>query len=588
MATTSVSSTTSTPVSLAVSGLASGFDWQSLISQLIAVERQPETLLQQRQTNINNQNIAYGSLVTELEVLKNKADALADPSLFASRVTQVSDTTVASATASSGATLASYAFNISHLATTSVQQGGGDIGGHLSATNDVSGLTLSNAPFATPITAGTFTVNGQIVTIATSDTLQKVFDKISTATVGTVTGSYDSGTDKITLTSASPIVLGSATDTSNFLQAAQLNNNGTGTVTSRTALGAVQLTATLGAANLATAITDGGSGAGAFTINGVTINFNASTDTLAGIINKINESAAGVVATYDSLNDRLVLTNQTTGDLGISLHDVTGNFLAATKLSSGTLQRGNDLVYSINGGDSRTSHSNTITESSSGITGLSVTALKGGTTTITVGSDTATIKTAITNFVDEYNTVQSLIQSDTAITIGSDGTTTTSVLSGDQDIANIATNLRSSVYGQITGLSGTIDQLADLGYATNGNDNTIALTDSTALDNALATNLSGVQDLFSNATKGLAATLSSTLDNLAGDNGSLVNHQGVLTQQSTDIDNQIAAMERLIQADQQRMTDEFVAMEEAQAQINQQLTYLTQATTNSTNFSAVL
>jgi flagellar hook-associated protein 2 len=576
MASTSSTSSTSTSASLALSGLASGFDWQSLVSQLMQVERAPETLLQQRQTAINNQNIAYGSLVTELGVLKNKADALKDASLFAGRQTRVSDATIASATASAGATLASYTFTIAHLATASVQRGGSDIGGPLSATDDVSGLVLSNAGFATAVTAGTFTVNGRIVTIATSDTLQQVFGKINVATSGAVTAHYDSSADTIALSSASPIVLGSATDTSNFLQAARLNNNGTGTVTSTASLGGVQLTQTLNAANLATPITDGGSGAGAFTINGVTISFNAGTDTLAGIITKINESAAGVIASYDSLDDRLVLTNQTTGDLGIALEDVTGNFLAATKLASGTLQRGDDLLYSVNGGDSRTSHSNTITESSSGIPGLSVTALKSGAVTIAVASDTATIKTAIGNFVDEYNKVQSLIQSQSATTVGSDGKVTTSALSGDQTVAGIASGLRRSVYGQLTGLSGVIDQLAKLGYATNGTDNTISLKDSAVLDNALANNLISVQDFFANATSGLAVNLSSYLDGLAGDDGSLISHRNLLTRQSTDINNQIAAMERTIQADQTRLTNEFVAMEQAQAQINQQLTYLTQ------------
>ena len=80
--------------------------------------------------------------------------------------------------------------------------------------------------FATPVTAGTFTVNGAQITIAGTDTLQSVLNKITTATSGAVTASYDASTDEITLASSSPVVLGSATDTSNFLQAAQLYNNG--------------------------------------------------------------------------------------------------------------------------------------------------------------------------------------------------------------------------------------------------------------------------------------------------------------------------------------------------------------------------
>jgi hypothetical protein len=39
----------------------------------------------------------------------------------------------------------------------------------------------------------------------------------------------------------------------------------------------------------------------------------------------------------------------------------------------GSLSRGNDILYSLNGGDILTSHSNTITEDSSGVSGLSVT-----------------------------------------------------------------------------------------------------------------------------------------------------------------------------------------------------------------------
>jgi len=47
-----------------------------------------------------------------------------------------------------------------------------------------------------------------------------------------------------------------------------------------------------------------GSGNGAFTINGVSIGYNATSDTIGGLINRINKSGAGVTANYDSANDR--------------------------------------------------------------------------------------------------------------------------------------------------------------------------------------------------------------------------------------------------------------------------------------------
>ena len=55
------------------------------------------------------------------------------------------------------------------------------------------------------------------------------------------------------------------------------------------------------------------------------------------------------MARYDSLNDQFTLTNNTTGDLGMALEDVTGNFLAATGLSGGALNRGQNLTYTVNG-----------------------------------------------------------------------------------------------------------------------------------------------------------------------------------------------------------------------------------------------
>src|SRR5262249_43336640 len=146
----------------------------------------------------------------------------------------------------------------------------------------------------------------------------------------------------------------------------QLFNNGGTSVTSSSALGHVQLTTSMTNAQLTTPLNDGGSGQGQFTINGVTINFNASTDSIKNVLDRINASNAGVTASYDTLNNRFVLTNNVSGDIGVALQDVTGNFLAATGLSGGALQHGQNLLYSLNGGPQLVNQSNTITKTSSG------------------------------------------------------------------------------------------------------------------------------------------------------------------------------------------------------------------------------
>ena len=569
-----VATSSSSTSSLAISGLASGFDWQSLISQLVEVERAPQTQLQRQQSTIQQQNNALTSIKTELSVLQNAVAVLKEASFFDSRTASASDETLASASASAGTALGAYSFNVTQLATAAALQGTADAGAALSASDDVSGVTLANAGFANTVSAGTFTVNGEAVTIATSDTLKDVFDKISTATGGAVTASYSASADEITLSSTSQIVLGSATDSSNFLRVARLNNNGTGTVTSAARLGAIKTTGSLSQANFSTAVSDGGSGAGAFLINGVTINFNASADSVANVVDRINNSSAGVLATYDSINNRFSLTNRNTGDTGIFVEDVTGNFLAAAGLTGGTLLRGNNLLYTVNNGPQLYSQSNTITDQSSGISGLSVTALAESSFRISIASDTSKIKTAISNLVTSYNKVQSLISTQTASTTNASGKVTAGLLAGDQDTETLSYSLRGLMTSAVTGSGNQLLRLDSLGFGSNGTSDSLATADLSGLDSALSVNLSGLKDLFTNSSSGLATRLGTFLTGVIGENGSLVQHQTNLTHQSADIDTQIGNLEKQVLIYQQKLTDQFVAMETAQAKINQQLQYL--------------
>ena len=679
------------PIELGVSGLASGFDWRSLVDQLVDVERAPERRLRIEQGLLGQRNNAYTSIATALNALKGRVDALKSSSLFESRTAKVADSGIASAGVSGSAAPGSYTFNFLQLATSSAWEGTANAGNTLAPSSNVSAVVLQNAALATPVTAGKFTVNGAQVTIALTDTLQQAFDKISTATGGAVTGSYSSATDKITLNSATPIILGSATDSSNFLTAARLNNTGTNSVTSTAALGVVKTTVPLANANFATPVSDGGSHAGQFTINGTSISFDAAVDSMADVMARINSSAAGVTASYDTLNDRFTLTSRTTGDLGIAMQDVTGNFLAASRLSTGVLTRGKDLVYNVNGGSQLTSHSNVISDTDHGIQGLTVTALRGAetisgtpntlsspmligqfggsgiqtrvrstpphnlqhghairfqttgtlpsqidlnttywvrrvdannvtihrtaadasananainfgnspastgdaymmqvdpltggsttgpasTTTITVASDTAKVKTAITDFLADYNKVQSLIGAQTASTTDSSGKVTAAVLASEGEANDLASRMRAFVNGATAGLTGAVRQLDHLGITSNGNDDNLALTDTARLDAALASNLGDIKTLFSDATEGLGTKLSAFLENTVGDAGSVSTRQTTLAKQIADIDKQVIDMERIIQANRQRLIDSFVAMETAQSNINQQLQYLT-------------
>ena len=564
-------------IDLGISGLASGFDWRSLVDQLTQVERTPQTRLRTEQNAIDQRKIAFGSIATQLSVLRNRVTALKDTSLYNARSVSVSDSALASSTAAASTAQGDFTFAVTQLATTAARVGTSDVAAPLNGSSDVSGLTLSNASFATAVTAGNFTVNGKQVTLATSDTLQQVFDKISTATGGQVTGAYDPATDKISLSSVSEIVLGSATDTSNFLTVARLSNNGLGSISSTSALGALKLNNNLLTAPLNVGISDGGAGLGKLKINGVEITYNATTDSITDVIKRITDSGAGVTASYDSVNDRFRVANKTTGDLGIALEDVTGNFLAATGLGASTIERGKDLLYTVNGGGQLASHSNTITGDSSGIEGLSVTVLKANSTfTIGVNADTTKVKTAIEEFISDYNKVQSIIDTNTASTTDAKGKVTAGTLASESDASSISTRLRSILNSQVTGLTTALKQVESIGIASNGNDNTIKIGDTEKLDAALANNLGAIQSLFTDSANGIATQLDAYLEKTAGDDGTLIERQDRLSKQSVEIDTQITDQEKLVQSNRQRLITSFLAMEAAQQKSNQQLQYLSQ------------
>jgi flagellar hook-associated protein 2 len=561
--------------SLSVAGLASGFDWKSLVEQLGDIERAPQRLLLAEQTKIQERNNSFGSVKTQLGVLRNRVDVLKDPNLFDSRTATSSDSTKGTVTASPGAPVGRYTFAISQLATTSAHAGAAGAGKRLSETDDVSALTLESAGFSSAVSAGTFTVNGKQVTVATSDTLGALFDKISTATGGAVTGSYSAATDRISLTSSSAIVLGSATDSSNFLQVAKLNGNNATSITSDNDLGGIRMTGTLASANFTTPLTGGT--AGQFKINGVTIGYDTTKDGVAALLDRINASGAGVQASYDAVADRFTLSNKNTGSTGIALEDVEGsNFLAASGLLAGSLTLGKNLQYSINGGGTLTSQSNTIREASSGLAGLDVTALSESSFTVNVAVDTAKIRSAITGFVEAYNSTQSGISARTASTTDNKGKVTAGILSGDAEATGLTSRLRGMANATFTGLTGSISRLESLGISSNGYDDALSTTDLSNLDAALRDNPASVKEFFA-SDSGFATQFDTYLESVIGDEGSLTAHQEILTKQSLAIDTQVVEAEQLVLREMERLTNSFVAMEQAQAKSQQQLQYLLQS-----------
>ena len=567
---------------LQISGLASGLDWKSLVTKLIAAEAVPQNALRVEKSVTQQKASVLGALKTNLTALQTAAQALSGGTgdIFAARAATLAD--IASgwtAAAASNADIGSHSIQVAQLATKAQLAGVANQGNALSTTSNVSGLTIGTLSIATPITAGEFTINGARVSVAATDSLQDVFARITTATGGAVTASYDPGVDKVRLTSGGEIILGSANDSSNFLTAVGLGNNGTGTVASQKALGAVSVTKAIGSANLRTAITAvDGSGNGTFSINGVSIAYNANTDSISTVLARINSSASGVTASYDSITDRFKLTNKTTGDTGIAVSEAAGGLLGALGLGgAATLTRGKNALFSVDGSPVLSSASNTLDASLHGIAGLSVTATSATTQTITVGGDTSGVRAKIGDFISQFNAVQSLIAEQTKITTASGGKVTSALLASNREVGDIGTALRKQVFDTVPGLTGSIQRLESLGIDFTTGTSNLTIRDSAKLDAALANNAEDVSKLFTGSTNGLATRLNSYLTQLTDSAGILATQTTNLANQGKSLDEQIANMQRHLNQQQALLERSFIHMESAQSAIQSQLSALNSA-----------
>ena len=338
-----------------------------MVDQLTNIERAPQQRMRGEQADIRRKNSAFTAVKTQLSALKTKSEELKKSDLYDSRKVDSSDAHL-SATASSGTASGDYKFEIYQLATSAKQLGASDVGAAVG-----TGAAMSSAGFSIPVTAGTVTVQGQQITVSTDDSLTTTLAAVKTAVGGSF--DYSVSGDKVTLTDSSNLVLGSATDTSNFLQSLRLTPNGTSSITSSAKLGGMDLSKTPASANFTAGA---GAASGSFKINGATISW-SDTDRITDILDKINSSEASVYANYDPVNDRFLLTSKTEGDIGITVEDISGDFLSKTKLltaNSGSLARGKNLLYKVNDNGPLESQTNTIDQNSSGIQGLAITATK--------------------------------------------------------------------------------------------------------------------------------------------------------------------------------------------------------------------
>jgi len=311
----------------------------------------------------------------------------------------------------------------------------------------------------------------------------------------------------------------------------------------------------------------------------VSITIDSSNDTLAGVAAAINGASAGVTASIvtDNAGSRLVVSSSNTGTTNafkMTVADADGTNTNMTGLSqiafdpTATAGAGKNLTqtqaaadaqYSING-LALTSSTNSITTAISGLT-LNLTQAPAANSTlqaqITVGTDSSAVSSSVNNFVQAYNTLVNLEKSLTGYNASSK---TASALTGDSSMFALSSQLKSILGSQVSGVSGGVSWLADVGVDFQ-KDGTLSLN-ATKFASALAANPTGVAQLFSNATgttgqQGFAIRLAASVESMLSPNGLLGGTQTSLQSTISTLNNRMATMQGQLDQTQQRLITQY-------------------------------
>lgn len=305
---------------LALSGLVSGFDWKGIVDQLIEVSRAPQNRMRREKTELAARTTALNEVRSAVSTLKSSVTSLGSESALLKKAASIASADSKwKAAASTAAIPGEYNFQLLQTATAGVVRG--KTIGQPTPNGDV---LLQNVPIGRTITSGNFSINGHVINVdITSDTYNSIANKIEAQTLGTsnpLTAFYDSALDKFTIVSGSgqSILLGTAADTSNFLQAMDLSS---ASIFGQTRTGGRDLSTvplSLGSPLSSMGISDGW-----ITVNGTDLYVEPSAgDTLNNFLNQVRNAVPGIV-NASLVGGRVFF--ESTGALQFSLPDPAPN-----------------------------------------------------------------------------------------------------------------------------------------------------------------------------------------------------------------------------------------------------------------------
>jgi flagellar hook-associated protein 2 len=498
-----------------LTGLASGFDWKSTVTQLMAIERVPQDNLRRQQAAATKLQSAFDALKANLNAVKTAASALSTSFSGSPRsvsvasgdgVTSASDATVST---SSGAALGTYKIDVKSLPKASFGVGYDTI---FPSVDKAKNLTLADYG----VTEGQVTVNGTRYTIAASDLDDRVEDFFASHSLAaglTTTfqsgGAFGHGALKL---QGSPISIGGPGDTSNFVSALGFRYVSASSAYVQTipqgVLAKVALEDLGGGMSVAS---------DTLTINGVSVGTISKTATLGSVVSQINStSGTGVTATIDPSTGRIRLTANANGDYPITVSDGQSGAGVAkalgldtldadpTKRFSATRGSGTTFTLAVNGEAASPEYTSTTAEidlSQYGYGSTKITPSATGIFSVKVAASGADNRAKINSLITAYNSLKQIVDESTKVTTGADGKVSASIFSNRADINSLLSGIRSRVYTAVegTGVSTQYNTMGKIGIGFDRN-GTMSVVDSAKLDAALTNFPSAVDALLNSGS----------------------------------------------------------------------------------------
>ena len=347
---------------LRLTGLASGMDWQPIVEKLLELEAIPKKRLESEK----EENIAkvsdLGVLKSQLDTLKGAAASLQNKDLFYARKVTNDDTdSRLEVSATTGAMIGEFNIEVVSIATQTEISSAIRSGKKLSSGIDLDSA-LKDLPLSMDITTGTFTIAGKSFNISSLNvTLREILDDINAEIDGVagvnpendnsgITLNYDALEDKMFLDASNSgtgnanfVVLGSPTDSSNFLESLKLVTEPQfGITKSTSALGSIDMQVSLANANFASSFSGLASGLGNFFIGegegAVRIDYDVNNDSLSDLLDRVNNSSGNIMMFYDPIEDRFVARNKNTGSTALTLHESENwDSMSAANIGNGNI-----------------------------------------------------------------------------------------------------------------------------------------------------------------------------------------------------------------------------------------------------------